>query len=283
MDDTDYAFGRSRAEYDRLIEQGELFRPLTERMLFAAGIKRGMQVLDVGCGVGDVTFLVAARVGPEGSVVGVDLDAEAIKIAEKRRTAQGITNVEFRESDARSVDSGRLFDAAVGRFVLMFMSDPTAALRQIAERIRPGGFVAFHEMDGRVTTAPAMNQPVLARLQDLFARTFERSGARLEVGAELYSRMLDAGLEPAPQPLAEIAVHMGQGEVAYRRWALFARSMLPKMVQYGFASEEEIHDIIDNQLRDELVPARGLVPLSWLMIGQWARKPGAGTSSRGQQ
>src|SRR5712692_581024 len=145
MDDTDYAFGRSRAEYDRLIEQGELFRPLTERMLLAAGIERGMRVLDVGCGVGDVSFLVAALVGPEGSVVGVDLDAEALKLAEVRRTAQGITNVEFRQSDARSVDSGRLFDAAVGRFVLMFMSDATATLRQIAERVRPGGIVAFHE------------------------------------------------------------------------------------------------------------------------------------------
>ncbi len=274
MDDTDYAFGRSRAEYDRLIEQGELFRPLTERMLLAAGIKRGMQVLDVGCGVGDVSFLVAALVGPEGSVVGVDLNAEAIKIAEKRRTAQGITNVEFRESDARSVDSGRLFDAAVGRFVLMFMSDPTAALRQIAERIRPGGIVAFHEADGRVTTALAMNQPVLARLFDLFARTFERSGARLELGAELYWRMLDAGLEPEPRPLAEIAVHMGQGEVAYRRWALFARSMLPKIVEYGLATEEDILDTINHQLRNELALARGFTPLSWLMIAQWARKPG---------
>ena len=106
MDDTDYAFGRSRAEYERLIEQAELFRPLTERMLLAAGITRGMQVLDVGCGVGDVSFLVAALVGPEGSVVGVDLDAEALKLAEERRTTQGITNVEFRQSDARSVDSG---------------------------------------------------------------------------------------------------------------------------------------------------------------------------------
>ena len=79
MDDADYAFGR-RAEYDRLIEQGELFRPLTERSVLAAGITRGMLVLDVGCGVGDVSFLVAALVGPEGSVVGVDLDAEALKL-----------------------------------------------------------------------------------------------------------------------------------------------------------------------------------------------------------
>src|SRR5713101_1203532 len=112
------------------------------------------------------------------------------------------------------------------------MSDPTATLRQIAERIRPGGIVAFHELDGRVTTAPAMNQPVLARLQDLFVRTFERSGARSDIGAELYSRMLKAGLEPDPSPLAEIAVHMDQGEIVYRRWTLFARSMLPKIVEY---------------------------------------------------
>src|SRR5712692_6539647 len=273
MDDTDYAFGRSRAEYDRLIEQGELFRPLTERMLLAAGITRGMHVLDVGCGVGDVSFLVAALVGPEGSVVGVDLDAEALRLAEERRTTQGITNLEFRESEVRSIDCKQLFYAAVGRFVLMFMSDPTATLRQIAERIRPGGIVAFHELDGRVTTAPAMNQPVLARLQDLFARTFERSGARLELGAELYSRMLDAGLDPDPKPLAEIAVHMGNGEVAYRRCAQFARSLLPKIVGYGLATEKDILDILD-QLRDELAPARGFTALSWLMIAQWARKPG---------
>jgi len=105
MEETDYAFGRSRAEYDRLIEQAELFRPLTERMLRAAGIARGMRVLDVGCGVGDVSFLVAGLVGPEGSVVGVDVDAEALKLAEDRRTAQGISNVEFRQSDVRSIDS----------------------------------------------------------------------------------------------------------------------------------------------------------------------------------
>ena len=272
MDDTDYAFGRTHGEYARLIEQAELFRPLTERMLLAAGIKHGMHVLDVGCGVGDVSFLVATLVGPEGSVVGVDLDAEALKLAEERRTAKRITNVGFRESDARLIDDGRLFDAAVGRCVLMFMSDPTATLRQIAERVRPGGIVAFQEFDGRVTITSAMNQPVLARLQDIFLRTFERSGARSETGAELYSRMLDAGLEPDPSPLAEIAVHMGQGEIVYRRWALFARSVLPKIVEYGLASEKDILNALED-LRDELMTARGLLSSSWLMIGQWAHKP----------
>jgi len=104
-----------------------------------------MRVIDIGCGVGDVSFLVATLAGPEGSVVGVDPDAEALKCADERRAAQGIANVEFRQSDARSADSGRLFDAAVGRLVLLHMNDPTEALCQIAERVRPGGIVVFHE------------------------------------------------------------------------------------------------------------------------------------------
>jgi ubiquinone/menaquinone biosynthesis C-methylase UbiE len=273
MDDTDYAFGRTQGEYERLIEQGELFRPLTERMLLAAGIKRGMHVLDVGCGVGDVSFLLAGMVGIEGSIIGVDLDGEAIKVAEDRRVAQGLENVAFRQSDARFLGPGQLFDAAVGRFVLMFMDDATAALRLIVERIRPGGIVAFHEVDPRMTVAPDKTYPVLAWFQSLIARTFERSGARLEAGAELYQRMLDAGLEPDPRPVAEIPVVMSDGELAYRRWALFARSMLPKMVAYGFVTEKALLDIVEHQLREELFSARGLIPLNWLMIGLWARKP----------
>jgi SAM-dependent methyltransferase len=272
IDDTDYALGRTKAEYERLIEQAEILRPLTERLLRAAGIGAGMHVLDVGCGVGDVSFLASELVGPEGSVVGIDLDAGAVRFAEERRAARAIANVAFRAGDARSVHCDRLFDAAVGRFVLMFMSDPTTALRVIAEQVRPGGVLAFHEWMASIATASA-NQPVLASLQGLITTTFERTGARLEIGAELYFRMRQAGLESEPRPLAEIAVCMGQGAVGCRRWALFARSMLPKIVEYGLAKEEEVLDAVERRLRDELIDADCLIPLSWLMIGQWARKP----------
>jgi ubiquinone/menaquinone biosynthesis C-methylase UbiE len=273
MEDTDYVFRRGRGEYERLVDQAEIFRPLTERMLRSAGIGTGMHVLDIGCGAGDVSFLASALVGPEGSVTGVDVDRDAIGVAEQRRAAHGIANVSFRQADARHLDPGRLFDAAVGRFVLMFMHDPTEALRLFAERVRPGGILAFCEQAASVTAPSAAQQPVLAALLALFTSAFQRSGARPDIGAELYSRMRDAGLQPHPRPLAEFVLHPARDTLAYRRWALFARSMLPKIVEYGLGTEEEIRHSVEHDLRDELLAATGLVPLSWLMISQWARVP----------
>src|SRR5438874_13735953 len=128
MNDTDYVLGRTAGEYERLIEQAELIRPLTERMLWAAGACAGMHVLDVGCGVGDVSFLVSELVGQDGSVIGIDVDSVALEVAESRRAARQLTNVEFRVGDVGSVDFERQVDAAVGRFVLMYVDDPTAVL-----------------------------------------------------------------------------------------------------------------------------------------------------------
>jgi SAM-dependent methyltransferase len=273
VEDADYAFRRGRGEYERLIDQAEIFGPPTERMLHGAGIGAGMHVLDIGCGAGDVSFLVRALVGPEGSVIGVDVDGGAIALAEQRRAAQGIANVSFRQADARYLNPGPLFDAAVGRFVLMFMRDPTEALRLFAERVRPGGTLAFCEQAASITATPESSQPTLAALLALFTSVFQRSGARPDIGTELYSRMYDAGLQPHPMPLAEFVLHPARGTLAYRRWALFARSMLPKIVEYGFGTEEEIRQRVEHDLRDELLAATGLVPLSWLMISQWARVP----------
>jgi len=274
MEDTDYALGRSDDEYRRLVAQAVVLRPLTERMLRAAGVSRGMDVLDVGCGVGDVSFLVAELVGPEGSVVGIDIDGDVLAHAESRREASAISNVAFQQGDVHSVAPGRQFDAAVGRLVLMYVRDPTDALRVIAERIRPDGVVAFCEWCARPTTnASGPDQPALASLLQLLSETFERSGANLEIGAELFWRMRDAGLDPDPNLLAEVAFRMDQPDEAFLRWAWMARSLLPKMIEYGLTTETEAVHLIDDSLRDELTAPRGFVPLSWLMIGQWARKP----------
>ena len=76
-----YVLGHAPEELRRLILQAGILRPITARLLHDAGIGPGMRVLDLGCGVGDVTMLLADMVGPSGSIVGIDHSPQAIALA----------------------------------------------------------------------------------------------------------------------------------------------------------------------------------------------------------
>jgi hypothetical protein len=134
--------------------------------------------------------------------------------------------------------------------------------------------MAFQESVTDVHGVSAARQPLLASILELLAKTFERSGANGNIGLELHSRMLDAGLEPAPAPIAEIGLHMGDETLGPRRWALLVRSMLPKIVEYGLSTEPAVDvDTLEWRLREEFVRSEGFMPLTWLMVSQWARTP----------
>jgi ubiquinone/menaquinone biosynthesis C-methylase UbiE len=119
-----YVLGSTDAEHQRLVRQARLFEPLTERLFRDAGIGHGMRVLDLGCGMGDVSMLVARLVGPSGRVVGVDHDDKVLSKARERAGAAGFENIKFLQSDVTSLPPGEPFDGAVGRFILMFLPEP---------------------------------------------------------------------------------------------------------------------------------------------------------------
>jgi ubiquinone/menaquinone biosynthesis C-methylase UbiE len=117
-DTTDtYALGRSEAETQRLIRQGQLYDPFTRHFLAEAGITAGMKVLDLGSGAGDVALVVADLVGPRGVVVGVDMNAAILDLARARAQAVGWTNITFLAGEASQLALATDFDAVVGRWV----------------------------------------------------------------------------------------------------------------------------------------------------------------------
>jgi ubiquinone/menaquinone biosynthesis C-methylase UbiE len=94
-DAAEYALGYSEREKERLVIQSRIYGDLTEWLFRMAGIQPGMSVLDVGCGVGDVSLLAASIVGPAGSVLGVDRATDSIATARGRAQAAGLENVAF--------------------------------------------------------------------------------------------------------------------------------------------------------------------------------------------
>ncbi|HXG66221.1 MAG TPA: class I SAM-dependent methyltransferase [Blastocatellia bacterium] len=266
-----YVLGHSEDELQRLINQSRFFGDLTEQVLINAGIESGMRVLDVGCGAGDVSFLLAKMVGPSGAVIGIDKSAEAIAAARDRAQTAGLENVTFSEGDITDISLEHPVDAAVGRFILMYLSDPAAALRRIAGYVKAGGVIAFQEMDMRgVKSLPRL--PLFERYIDWVVETFRRGGTEIQMGLKLYPTFISAGL-PAPQMVMSARVEGGPQSPAYEQLTQLARTLLPMMEKLGVARAEDVGiETLAQRLRDEVVSGGGVIVLPNL-IGAWARKP----------
>src|SRR6266496_1135158 len=96
---TPYVFGTSAAEITRLQELGELLQPSTRQALREAGIAEGMNVLDIGCGPGSVTFLACELVGPAGSVTGIDRNPAMLATARAHALSRRQPNASFIQAD----------------------------------------------------------------------------------------------------------------------------------------------------------------------------------------
>ena len=143
---------KQRAEWDAVAggwqrHRAKMSAPMsaiTERMVDALRPGPGEHVLDLACGVGDPAFAIAERVGPEGSVLGLDLSPEMVRAAQAWATEHGVGNAGFRTipSELELGVSPESFDAATCRLGLMFLPDPVAALRKLLVALVPGGRIA---------------------------------------------------------------------------------------------------------------------------------------------
>jgi SAM-dependent methyltransferase len=198
-----YIFTDRAAEDERLIAQGRLFDPLTRRLFELAGLAPGMRVLDLGSGAGNVARLTADLVGPDGAVVGVEHDPAAVALARRRSDLEGTAaGIEYRVGDAQTlegVEDG--FDAVIGRLILLHVTDPIAALRRAATRVRPGGLICMHEPD--LAYFPASPRtPLWSQVHGYFVETLEKAGIDTRMGPSLFTAFRAAGL-PEPHLLAE--------------------------------------------------------------------------------
>jgi ubiquinone/menaquinone biosynthesis C-methylase UbiE len=127
----------------------------------------GDRVLEVGCGTGRDALALAARVAPEGAVLGIDLSADVIAEARRRAAASGLP-VRFEMMDGANLGAvpDASFDAARLDRVLHMLAAPLEVLREVVRVVRPGGRVVVSEPDWTTLTLdcdqPALSARVLA-------------------------------------------------------------------------------------------------------------------------
>lgn len=265
-----YIFEGATDEETRLRRQSTVLDPLTHRFFTRAGIGSGMRVLDLGTGSGNVAAVLADLVGPEGHVLGVDRDPDAL--ASARTALAGRPNVEFAQTDIVSLDGiDTQFDAVVGRAVLAHVTDVDAAVRSAARRVRPGGLLCLHEPDMTYdwTSVPT---PLWDQLRGWLFEAFDRVEMRPRMGLELFSSFRRVGL-PDPGLMMEAVGGSGADSPAFG-WVNIFASLLPLLEKLEIATAEEIGiDTLLDRLSVEIEAADGFV-LCPPMYGVWCTVAG---------
>jgi SAM-dependent methyltransferase len=261
-----YVLATGEAAAYRLRLLHGLYGPGTRQLLLAAGLRRGMHVADLGCGVGMVTALLAELVGPEGHVVGIDASGDQLAEARRRLDAAGSCATLVQASAADTGLSPGSLDLVYCRFLLLHLTEPERALDEMLTLLKPGGLLVCE--DGDLTSAGSQPPSALGAFADLFGRLGPHRGVDYTLGRRLFHLVLAAGF-PAPEIQFNQPV-LARGENK-RLLELSVAEAGPAFVQAGLLTAEELERTVAEMRRltaDETVVA-------WMprMAQVWARKP----------
>ena len=273
--------GHSATELERLKAQAGYLRSITESIWRAAGIGPGMRVLDVGCGVGDTTFLTADLVGPDGHVVGLDRSVDAIGTARQRAATDGRRNVEFVEGDfGASGLPAAAFDAVVGRFVLVHQPDIVTAPRSLRPRLRAGGVFAFHELELEFRSISDPSSELVGRVFSWISGACRLAGMRMNAVSQMPRYFQEAGLG-WPDTALYLLASTGPDSFGPGYVTDTLRPLAPLVERAGLATAGEIGlDTLEARLRESC--ANGAVSVQYVSGGARIRV-GDGTGLDGRR
>ena len=245
--------GRAGAERLRLLNRVKW--PSTEPLLAVAGLRAGMRCLDVGCGGGDVTLKMAAMVGPEGHVVGVDRDQSILQLARR---------------EAEELAEESTYDLVFARYLLSHLPRPQRAVEAMVRAARPGGRLVLEDVyfPGHYCYPPSAAFDRFVELYQAAARAQEEGDAA--IGVRLLGMALEAGLEDVRVGLVVPTFREGEGKLVTR---VTMEHIREAVVGAGLASDLEVDEVVDElgRLAEDDRTLMSMAPTFQV----WGRKAGA--------
>ncbi len=207
-------FDRIAGRYDLLnvVMSAGLNRLWNRRVVDAASLNPGGRALDLACGTGSLTRDLARKVGPDGSVLGIDFSKEMLRAARSRP----LSNVEYRLGDATDLGDvpSESFDAATIAYGARNIPDLEGLFSEMARALKPGGVAVCLEIarpTGRVTS----------KFYGLWFDTIvPKLGGLISGDAPAYAYLPESVKEfVAPDELGDIIGRNGLQNVTWRRFA----------------------------------------------------------------
>ena len=192
-----YIHGNQPHEQRRLSKLNDL---LNDASLREMGLRGGERILDVGCGLAQLTRAMARAAGPLGRVIGVERDAEQRGEAERQARMQGEQGlVEVREGEAADLplddDEWGSFDVVHARFILEHVPNPQLVVRCMVRAARPGGKIILEDDDHELLRL--WPEPLgFYQVWRAYMRAFESLGTDPWVGRHLVTLLHEAGARP---------------------------------------------------------------------------------------
>ena len=234
------------------------------RIIEAAGVSQGDRVLEVGCGTGVLAREAIKRVGPDGSVTGLDLSESMLGVA------RGICpDVDFRQGNAMDLPFGdNSFDVAIASFMLMFVPDPVVAVSDMWRVLKPDGRLV-------ITVWQALDQnPVYAGLVEIVRqRISEAAGSSLAwpfalgEGGKLTDICRSAGV-------ADVDISVHDGRAKFPSLDGFVRTEIQAWVLADSVDEEGLDAVVrDSQEKfGDYCDTSGVIDMPFDAVMATARK-----------
>jgi SAM-dependent methyltransferase len=196
---------------NRLNLLSSIMQPFTRELLERSGIGSGAHVLDMGCGGGNVSLMVARMVGPEGRVLGIDFDPEIIRLAEQDREAEGIQQLDYLIRSADEIDYRNAFDFVYARFLLSHLSNPLVALQRMYDAVKPGGKIIVEDIhfSGHVCYPPDES---FQQYINLYQQVVARRGGDAELGPKIPGLFGEVGIQDVNFDIVQPCFKEGDGK-----------------------------------------------------------------------
>ena len=207
-----YAIRGGNEGKKRLDVLARVLLPTTTQLFDRVGLTEGMKCVDVGCGGGHVTILMARFVRPQGRVIGIDTDAEILALAKEDAKAARLRNVEFQQQDARACSWRDKFDVAYARFLISHLNEPENCLAAMLEACVPGGTIVIEDTD----FAGSFCYPACAayeRYKELYQELVRRMGGDSNIGPRLPAMFRRAGIRDVEVNVIQPAHIRGEGKL----------------------------------------------------------------------